>query len=186
MRRSTIRLFATASCFLLTLALASCDARELVAPLQPGGAPRAVLTQPVPLGSNLLPPPENTGGATGPSVSLGSVPANTWVVFQVNGSVSGLWNPECGERPPAWPCPVGAIAQSYTGGADIYAPVTITYTYDQFGLHTGRVLLRGLGEGSAIGLYINDFPQHAERLPEGEHAHLVGPELRRHGAQLLP
>ncbi|HET7232996.1 MAG TPA: hypothetical protein VFJ16_23505 [Longimicrobium sp.] len=72
--------------------------------------------------------------------------------------MSGEWNPECNERPPAWPCGNGAPAQSFGGGADPYAPVTITYTYDQFGTHTGRVLLRGTGESSAIGLYINDFP----------------------------
>ena len=160
MKRPTFRLLATGCSFVVTLlALASCDGRELVAPGRLGGAQvRGAVTQPVSLGSNLLLPPANTSGSPGPSVSLGSVPANTWVVFQVNGSVSGEWNPECNQRPPAWPCPAGAIAQSYTGGADIYAPVTITYTYDQFGPHTGRVLLRGLGEGSAIGLYINDFP----------------------------
>ncbi|HET7234311.1 MAG TPA: hypothetical protein VFJ16_30135 [Longimicrobium sp.] len=146
-----------------TSALTACDRRELLAPgVKPPGRARAGLTEPVSLGSQLLPPPPNTGGAPGPSVSLGSVPARTWVVLQVNGSVSGEWNPDCNERPPAWPCGEGAPAQNYTGGADPYAPVTITYTYNQFGTHTGRVLLRGTGAGSAIGLYSNDFPSTLE------------------------
>ncbi|HET7232440.1 MAG TPA: hypothetical protein VFJ16_20700 [Longimicrobium sp.] len=142
-----------------TTALTACDSRELLAPgLKPSGSARAGLTEPVSLGSQVLPPPPNTGGTPGPSISLGSVPANTWVVFEVSGSVSGEWNPECNERPPAWPCGNGALAQNYTGGADPWAPVTITYTYDQFGTHTGRILLRGTGEGAAVGLYSNDFP----------------------------
>ena len=144
---------------LCALLLAACDSRELVAPgLQPAGRPRTVLSEPVSLGSNVLPPPPNTSGAPGAAVRLGTVPANTWVVFEVSGSVSGSWNPDCSSRPPFWPCAEGPIAQSFMSGADPWAPVTIAYTYEEGGTHVGRALLRGTGESSAIGLYHNSLP----------------------------
>lgn len=149
----------TGSLFLCALLLAACDSRELVAPgLQPAGRPRAVLSEPVSLGSNVLPPPPNTSGAPGATVRLGTVPANTWVVFEVSGSVSGSWNPDCNSRPPFWPCAAGPIAQSFMSGADPWAPVTIAYTYEEGGTHVGRALLRGTGESSAIGLYHLSLP----------------------------
>ncbi|HEU4559861.1 MAG TPA: hypothetical protein VFS20_18580 [Longimicrobium sp.] len=89
MRRSPIRFLATGSCWICALSLAACDARELVAPgLRPEGRTRAALSEPVSLGTSLLPPPPNTSGAPGATVRLGTVPANTWVVFEVSGMPS--------------------------------------------------------------------------------------------------
>lgn len=159
MRRAFLRVLATGCCCIWVLSLAACDARELVAPgLRPEGRTRTALSEPVSLGSNLLPPPPNTSGAPGTAVTLGTIPANTWVVFQVSGSISGSWNPDCSSRPPAWPCAAGAMVQPFTSGADPYAPVTITYTYEEGGTHAGRVLLRGTSENSAVGLYQLSLP----------------------------
>lgn len=132
-----------------TVALAGCDSRELLAP-GPTAVPRPVLSAPVGLSSATLQPPPTSSGEPGPTLSLGSVPANTWVVFEVSGQVSGTWNPACSERPPAWPCPDWPLTQVFEGAPSIYGPVIISSDY------WGQVALRGTGGGSAIGLYNAD------------------------------
>jgi hypothetical protein len=78
---------------------------------------------------------------------IGTIPDSIWVVITVDGQVSGQLNPACGQLPPAWPCPSGAITSSFETEPSTFGPVQLRTE------HWGAVKLRSTGGSSAIGLH---------------------------------
>jgi hypothetical protein len=77
-------------------------------------------------------------------------PDSVWVVVTVDGAISAEHNPACDPLPPNWACGDGPAAPEFDSGPGTNGPVQLVATQ---GNSSSAVRLRGLGGGSAVGLY---------------------------------